>query len=172
MMDKSDYEKASKHWQIREDQSVKMKRSALLLEMEKFIQSHNTCALATGFDRFVRCTPIEYSYKKNAFWLFSEGGLKFKALSENNNVCLAIYDPYRGFGSLAGMQVTGKAEIIEMWSEEYLNMLSFKKIPSQALKRMEAQLYLIKIIPTRIDYLCSEFKKQGFDSRQYIEFSK
>ncbi|WP_341465119.1 hypothetical protein [Hydrogenoanaerobacterium saccharovorans] len=93
-------------------------------------------------------------------------------MSENNNVSLAIYDSYKGFDTLAGMQVTGKAEVVEMWSDEYLNMLSFKRIPAEALKKKENPLYLIKIIPTRIDYLCSEFKKRGFSPRQHIDFSE
>ncbi|WP_341465120.1 hypothetical protein [Hydrogenoanaerobacterium saccharovorans] len=69
-MDKSSMIKASKYWESREKQSVKMECSSLLLEMEKFILAHNTCALATGFDEFVRCTPIEYSYRQVLFGYF------------------------------------------------------------------------------------------------------
>ncbi|MDF2858701.1 MAG: hypothetical protein K0Q87_4552 [Neobacillus sp.] len=162
---------ATEFWEKQDEGSVKMERLALIQEMEKFISSHNTCALATGAEDFVRCTPIEYTYKNDAFWLFSEGGLKFRALSKNNNVCLAIFDSFTDFNSLAGMQISGKAEMIDMWSEVYLNTLAFRKINPEVLKKSGNQLYLIKIKPTRIDYLCSEFKKLGFDVRQHIIFS-
>jgi DNA modification methylase len=68
------------------------------------------------------------------------------------------------------MQISGRAEIIDMWSEEYLNMLAFKKIQAEALKKSSNQLYLIKIKPSRIDYINAEFKKLGFDVRQHIIF--
>ena len=68
------------------------------------------------------------------------------------------------------MQVTGKAELIEPWSAEYLELLAFKKIKAENLKKMPHVLYLIKIIPSRIDFLWSGFKKEGYDSRQHLIF--
>ncbi|MDR3643458.1 MAG: pyridoxamine 5'-phosphate oxidase family protein, partial [Clostridia bacterium] len=102
------------------------------------------------------------------FWLFSEGGLKFRALAGNRSVCLAIYDPYSGFSKLGGMQIAGKAEIAEPWSEEYLDLLAFRKIPVESLKKLPHALHLIRVTPTRIDFLWSEFKKLGYDSRQHL----
>lgn len=55
-----DYQKAASYWE--EKDTVKMEKSKLIQEVEEFIASHNTCALATGCDDFVRCTPIEYTY--------------------------------------------------------------------------------------------------------------
>ena len=98
-----DYEQAASYWEEKDSRSVKMERGALLAVMEEFIAAHNTCALATGCGTFVRCTPIEYSYLNGKFWMLSEGGLKFRALAGNSNVCLAIFDPYSGFGALGGM---------------------------------------------------------------------
>ena len=37
--------------------------------------------------------------------MFSEGGQKFRALEKNTNVCLAIYEKYKGFGEIEGLQV-------------------------------------------------------------------
>ena len=45
-----------------------------------FIQEHKVCALATGSGEYVRCTPIEYNFVDGAFYLFSEGGMKFMDL--------------------------------------------------------------------------------------------
>jgi hypothetical protein len=83
-------------------------------------------------------------------------------------VCLAIYDSYAGFGQLGGMQVTGTAELAEPWTGEYMDLLAFKKIPAENLKKMPVTMYLIKVTPTRIDFLCSKFKNLGFDSRQHL----
>jgi hypothetical protein len=163
-----DYKKAASYWMEKDEKSDRMDRDALLTQIEKFICAHNTCALATGCGDFVRCTPIEYNYRDGRFWMLSEGGLKFRGLEGNKNVCLAIYDGYRGFGQLGGMQISGIAELVEPWTGEYMDLLAFKKIPAENLKKLKTPLYLIKVTPTRIDFLCSEFKKLGFDSRQYL----
>jgi hypothetical protein len=31
-------------------------------------------------------------------------------------------------------------------------------------------MYLIRVVPESIDFLNSDFKKQGFDSRQHLDF--
>lgn len=97
-MTHEDYERAANHWKIKDASDEKMDRDTLLKEIEQYIKSNNTCALATGSGEFVRVTPIEYTYHDGAFWMFSEGGEKFKALEKNKNVCIAIYDKYEGFG--------------------------------------------------------------------------
>lgn len=166
-----DYKKAAYYWDERDNGAARMDPEALLVQVEKFILAHNTCALATGCGDFIRCTPIEYNYKEGKFWLFSEGGLKFLALEGNKNVCLAIYDSYKGFGDLGGMQISGTAEIVEPWTSEYMELLNLKKIPAENLKKLPYELYLIKITPTSIDFLCSEFKKHGYDARQHLSLS-
>lgn len=163
-----DYKKASYYWIDKDTKADQMDHDKLLLHMEKFINAHNTCALATGCGDFVRCTPIEYNYKDRKFWMFSEGGLKFYGLEGNKNVCLAIYDSYTGLSQLGGMQISGTAELVEPWTSEYMELLAFKKIAAENLKKLMVTLYLIKVTPTRIDFLCSEFKNLGFDSRQHL----
>lgn len=163
-----DYKKAADYWAEKDQKAVRMDPDALFDRIEKFIKAHNTCALATGWGYFVRCTPIEYNYKDGIFWIFSEGGLKFHGLEKNKNVCLAIYDDYQGFNQLNGMQVTGSAEVVEPWTEEYLELLTFKKISAESLKKLSIDLYLIKIKPSCIDFLSSDFTKLGFDPRQQL----
>jgi nitroimidazol reductase NimA-like FMN-containing flavoprotein (pyridoxamine 5'-phosphate oxidase superfamily) len=85
------YEKAASYWIEKDKESVKMDLDILKQKISEFISKHNTCALAVATGDFVRCTPIEYNYVDGIFYLFSEGGLKFKALKDNKNVCLAIY---------------------------------------------------------------------------------
>jgi hypothetical protein len=164
-----DYEQAASYWEKQDAHAKKADSKLLTAKAETFIAAHNTCALATGFGTQVRCTPIEYTYWQGCFWLLSEGGQKFRGLKENKNVCLAIYDAYKGFGDLGGMQVTGKAQLIEPWSETYLALLRFKKIPEAALRQLDHPMYLIQIQPVHIDFLSSEFKSLGFASRQQID---
>lgn len=165
-----DFGKAASYWTDREDEAGAMERGALVQEVEEFIAARNTCALATaGLDGFVRCTPIEYTYMDGAFWMLSEGGLKFRALESNRNVCLAIYDAYEGFGKLNGMQVMGRARIIEPWSDEYLALLAYKGIDAERLRKLPTEMHLIEVVPESIDLLCSSLKERGFDSRQHLE---
>lgn len=130
--------------------------------------NNNTCALATGIGDYVRCTPIEYSYHDGCFWMFSEGGKKFIGLSENSNVSLAIYDKYEGFENLHGIQVTGRAELVEPFSEDYLSHAEYKNLSAEFLRKMKNPMHLIRVRPTRIDCLFSEFRKMGCAVRQML----
>lgn len=163
-----DYDKAAAYWREKESADVLAPEDVLMAEAEKFILAHNTCALATGSGDFIRCTPIEYSYRQGAFWMMSEGGLKFRALEGNLNVCLAIFDPYEGFSRLGGMQVSGTAKLIEPWSPEYLDFLAYKKLPEKALRGLNHPMYLICVNPSEIEFLSSAFKAMGYASRQRI----
>lgn len=168
-MDHEAYKKAAEYWIQKDKDSLKMDRDKLWNAIMEYISSNNTCALATGTGTFVRCTPIEYVYHHDAFWMFSEGGEKFIALENNKNVCLAIFDKYQGFGNLKGMQVTGIAQMVEPFTEEYITAAEFKKIPIDALRKLSEPINVIKIIPEKIEYLNSDFKKSGYDSRQKYE---
>ena len=64
----------------------------------------------------------------------------------------------------------GKAEIIEPFSESYNAHAEYKKIPLSALEKLEQPMNLICIIPTKIEALFSDFKKDGYDARQTLLF--
>lgn len=167
-MTQEDFQAAAAYWEEKDAHSVKMEPASLKKAIEEYILSNNTCALATGVGTYIRCTPIEYSYHDGCFWMFTEGGKKFVGLEQNSNVCLAIFDRYEGFGALHGMQVMGKAKLVEPFSEQYCAHADFKKIPLSALQKLQSPMYLLCVRPERIDYLCSDFKKQGFSSRQTL----
>ena len=156
------------YWVNKDKTSTHMEPEKLLKHIENFIKEHNTCALATSANDIVRCTPIEYNYIDGNFYLLSEGGRKFRGLYTNENVSLAIYESYQGFGELAGMQIMGKTQIIEPFSDEYNKVLEYKKIPRTAIEKMPYPMTLIKVIPTEIDFLNSKFKEEGCDSRQHL----
>ena len=67
----------------------------------------------------------------------------------------------------------GKAEIIRPMSPEYISHGEFKGISAAALQNLSDQgrpMHLIAITPVRMDILFSEFKRQGYDSRQTLIF--
>lgn len=167
-MTQEQFKKAADYWKKKDRKC--MPQDQLKKAVENYINTNNVCALATGTGDYVRCTPLEYSYHDGKFWIFSEGGEKFIGLSENENVCLAIFDGYDGFHNLKSIQVMGKAEIIEPFSESYNAHAEYKKIPLSALEKLEQPMNLICIIPTKIEALFSDFKKDGYDARQTLLF--
>ena len=164
-----DYKAAASYWTEKDKSAVKMDPEELKADIEAFLAKHKVCALATAAGDFVRCTPIEYNYVDGCFYLFSEGGLKFKALESNKHVCMAIFQESADFGNLASLQVTGTAQIVEPWSEEYVKIVEFKKIPVEVLKKLPQPMNLIKIVPEVFDFLKSDLKKKGFGSRQQLK---
>ncbi len=168
-MENEEYDRAASFWKEKDKTSTHMKKEELLKRIEDFIRKNNTLALATGSGENIRCTPLEYGYHDGAFYIFSEGGLKFRGLKENEYAAAAIYHSYGSFGQLNSLQITGKAEIITLFSDEYKAAAKAKGIPFSALEKLESPMYLIKIIPVRYDYLCSDLKKEGYASRQSLD---
>ena len=169
-MNKDQYQSAATYWTSKP--CVEMPAEELKQYTEDFITSHGVCALATSSGEYVRCTPLEYSYHDGKFWIFTEGGEKFIGLEKNKNVSLAIFDANPDFGKLKSLQVMGEASIIEPMSEVYISHTKYKRIPVTALQNLFDQgrpMHLLCISPTRMDVLCSDFKKQGYDSRQVID---
>lgn len=167
-MSPEEYQVAADYWIQKDKESKKMDPEQLRKKAEEFLKAHNTCALATGVEGCVRCTPLEYSWHDGAFWIFSEGGRKFVGLEKNKEVSLAVFEPYGGFGTLKSMQVQGKAQIVELFSEEYVAAAEFRKIPIEALKKLSHPMHLLKIVPEEMELLDSDFKKEGYGSRQKL----
>ena len=159
---------AERYWDDKDADSVKLDREKLRTVVEDYLKANNTCALATGTGDYVRCTPIEYSYHDGCFWMFSEGGKKFIGLAENDHVCLTVYDKYEGFGKLRGVQVMGRAELVEPFSDVYNAHAAFRKLPLDALRKLSSPMHLIRVRPTRMDCMFSAFKDLGCAPRQTL----
>ena len=86
-----------------------------------------------------------------------------------------MFDKNPSFGELKSVQIMGRADIIEPMSEVYIAHAEYKKIPVTALQNLADQghpMHLICITPVRMDVLFSDFKKQGYDSRQVLDYTK
>ena len=170
-MTTEEYKAAAAFWTQKERKE--MPADELKKFTEDYLMKNSVCALATGTGDYVRCTPLEYSFHDGTFWIFTEGGEKFIGLEKNKNVSLAVYDAIPGFGSLKSVQVMGVAELIEPMSDIYISHAKYKKIPVKALQNLANQgkaMNLLCIRPVRMDVLCSDFKKQGYDSRQVLSY--
>ncbi len=158
------YQEKANYWKEKEENP--MPKEALFQKIEEKLKKYNTCALATGWNDFVRCTPIEYTYYDQALYFFSEGGLKYKALEKNKKACVALYEPF-GQGPLFGMQISGEMEEVPFFSEEYQAIVQYKKYPLEQMKKYKMPLW--KLIPKEIDYLDGNLKKEKYNVRQHWE---
>ena len=145
-------------------------KEELVKAVDEFLNSHNTCTLATCHGDKVRSTPIEYNYFNQHLYLLSEGGVKFSNLLVNDNVSVSIYDAFTGMNRLAGMQITGKATIVDHESAEYGNVLELKGLYIDAIKALPVEMNMIKIDIDAIEFLNSNFTKQGSDAKQILKF--
>ena len=169
-MNTEDYKKAVNFWldKERKEMPVELLKPAV----EEFLSSSNVCALATDAGDYVRCTPLEYSYHDDKFWIFTEGGEKFIGLEANKNVSLAVFEKNPNFDELKSVQVMGVAETVKPMSSEYVAHAEYKKVPVSTLQKLADAgnpMYLLCITPTRMDVLFSAFKEQGYDSRQRLD---
>lgn len=165
MTDK-EYNKAESFWIRRDETEKKMDKNVLYDWICEFLSAHRVLALAVSTEDFIRCTPLEYSWHDGALWIFTEGGLKFRALRVNRHVAAAVFETDAAFGRLKSLQIEGTAEVIERFSDTYKRAAEFRKIPLEALKKLEEPMWLLKSVPTEITCLNSDFKKNGFGSRQ------
>ena len=102
-------------------------------------------------------------------YFLTEGGEKFASLLLNKNVSISIYEEFNGMDNLRGMQITGHAVLIED-KEEYNSLLDFKGLKSEFIKSMPIKMNMIKIIPNKIEFLNSQFKKNGYSAKQIYDY--
>ncbi len=93
---------------------------------------------------------------------------KFANLILNKNVSLCIYDEYKGMNELAGMQISGEAELIGIGNDEYISVIQRKGLDSNKISSMSISLNMIKITIKKIEFLWSEFAKMGYDIKQVV----
>lgn len=165
-MTESEFREASEYWLKKDRESPAMPREELEQKIEEYLQKNKVAALATGSGSHIRSTPIEYSFHDQALWMFSEGGLKFRGIEENEYAAISIYSSDPTFGRLSGMQLAGKITLPEPFGDEYNRAAEYKNIPLDTLKKLPSVMHLIKFVPDEITFLCSAFKDQGYGSRQ------
>ena len=159
-------------WKEQQKTAKHMDRDQALAHILNFIRNHNTCALATGTGDYVRCTPIEYTFMDEEFYLYSEGGDKFIGLEKNRNVSLAIFEYYGDKNDSHGLQVMGEATLYPPRCEKFKEVLAFKGIPYDVMKAAKVDVALIRITPKVYEMYDTDFVKAGYDVRQIVRFGE
>ncbi|MFA5317719.1 MAG: pyridoxamine 5'-phosphate oxidase family protein, partial [Dehalococcoidales bacterium] len=84
-----------------------------------FIHAHNVCVLATSRDNIPRATPLEYEAEGTTLYIMAGPGKKIENLKANPVVSAAVCDPLKGWSTVKGVQITGRASLITDQSSEY-----------------------------------------------------
>lgn len=130
-----------------------MTSSELKNEILGFLKEHKSASLATCLNDIPRSSPVQYFLGNEMnIYILSAGGDKFKAIEENNNVCLLVNTEYINYRKIKGVQIFGNAttsvEDISLKDEAH------KYCPDHYLHENE-DIKVIKINPKEIVYLDS-----------------
>ena len=93
---------------------------------------------------------------------------KVLALATGGDTYIRCTPLEASFGGLKSLQIEGTAEIVDLFSDEYKAAAAFRKIPLETLKKLTEPMWLLKITPTEITCLNSDWKKEGFGNRQIL----
>lgn len=137
--------------------------------IDAFLGSHKTCALATvSEDGIPRATPIEYLWREGAFLFFSEGGLKFRGLTGEAPVSLCVYDEYESMSSVKGLQVRGRARLLEPGSTEWTTAFRERGVDPAALAKRRITLNAFRVEPDLFELLDATLRAEHVDTRQVL----
>ena len=81
---------------------------------------------------------------------------------------IGIFDGYIGMDKLMGLQVTGRAEIVNRDTYEYEEVMKLKGVQLKALANLPINLNIVKVSADKYEFLNSDFKKIGLDSKQIL----
>jgi uncharacterized protein YhbP (UPF0306 family) len=157
---------------IRDSLGCRLNNAQLRAEIDRFLRSHNTCALATAGDAGGRATPIEYVYAGDCLYFLSEGGTKFANLLLDPHVSVCIFDPYHTMADVAGLQLTGTARLVDVQDAATDSALQAQHLTREKLGQLPFDLNIIEVRLERAELLLSALSKRGVDSRQIYDFAR
>lgn len=133
---------------------------ALRERIMAFLQENPICTLATCSHNIPRSTPVRFRSRGLDLYILAEGGMKIKNLLENPSVSVSLYGPYSGFQSVKGLQLWGKAEIInpedgERYREanRIVNLEGRQDLKDLGIDKLRHNMKAIKITIERARYL-------------------
>jgi nitroimidazol reductase NimA-like FMN-containing flavoprotein (pyridoxamine 5'-phosphate oxidase superfamily) len=137
----------------------KLSKDELRECITNFLRENCICTLATCSNNIPRSTIVRYRSKDLTIYVLTEGGGKIKNIRENPKVSASICGEYSGFQSVKGLQVWGKAEIIdpkdtEKYAEtrKILNPEDREDLKNAGINNIP-DMYIIKIDIERARYL-------------------
>lgn len=142
--------------------NTKMSNEQLHTAIRYFLMEHNQGSLATTINDMPRSSPVMFFLGKDLdVYILSAGGEKFKAISENPNVCLLVNSEYLDYRRIKGVQIFGTASAGEMGSDVFKEAEGFAADKSAVNKE---GIKVIKVTPREIVYLDST--KNGDRTKQ------
>jgi uncharacterized protein YhbP (UPF0306 family) len=137
--------------------------------IDAFLRSHKTCALATvSADAIPRATPIEYLWKDDSFFFFSEGGLKFCGLSEGAAVSLCVYDEFSSMSLVRGLQVRGHVRRLAAGTGECAAAFAARGVDPAVLAKHRLTLNVFRVEPELFEFLDATLRSGNVDTRQVL----
>lgn len=131
----------------------KMSNNELQSAIKFFLMEHNQGSLATVLNDIPRSSPVMFFLGEEFnIYLASAGGDKFKAIEQNENVCLLVNTEYLDYRRIKGVQIFGKAKVGSTDDDIYKEAEKF--IRDKNIINNE-DVRIIKIIPDHIVYLNS-----------------
>ena len=127
--------------------------------IKNFLEKHCICTLATCSDNIPRATILRYRSKGLTIYFQTEGGGKVYNIKENAQVSVSVCGEYKGFTSVAGLQVWGRAEIIKSTDPRYaeglaiMNLSAREDLKEAGLDQNIPKMFLVKIDITRAKFL-------------------
>ena len=101
---------------------------------------------------------------------FSSATAAFAAIPQKIRIgtdpTYAPFESKNAKGELVGFDIDPANELCKRIKAQ----CTYVEIPLDALKKMPHTMNLIKVQPKKIEFLNSDFKKDGADSRQMLEF--
>ena len=146
-------------------EKLKIKKNRLTPEALKeriiaFLEENPICTLATCSNNIPRSTPVRFRSKGLTIYILAEGGMKIKNLMANPTVSLSLYGEYSGFQSVRGLQLWGKADIInpedgESYREanRIVNLKGRQDLKDLGIDNIRHNMKAIKITIERARYL-------------------
>ncbi|MDD6808094.1 MAG: pyridoxamine 5'-phosphate oxidase family protein [Oscillospiraceae bacterium] len=161
------YEKAASYWVEKNKHGKVMEKDECLKRIESLVEGHNTLALATmGVN--IRVTPVEYFYHSGNFYIFTEGGEKFRNLEKCKDISFCIYDKYTG-GKTESLQADAVCNVVDFYCDEYNSVFQAKGLNVDKLKAKGIEMYLLRLDVKRYEYLNTSLVKDGYNAHQIVE---
>lgn len=138
----------------------KLTQDELKKKIVEFLADNKICTLATCLNNIPRSTPLRYRSKDLTIYILTEGGMKVKNIRENPSVSVSLYGDYSGFQSVKGLQIWGKAEIIDpkegdkyRKAKKIINVEEREDLKKLGIKDVRPDMKIIKIETERARYL-------------------
>jgi len=148
-------------------------RAQLEDRIEQLLGSTNMCVLATvGDDGQAIASPIEYYADGLELYMLPDPDTpKLRAMQRDPRVCIAVHHAYHGWHSARGLQLFGRAQIIEPHAEGWEHGMQIFRwhewmsdLGMDASRPFERQV--ARIVPDRILYTETWLWRQGYAAKQ------